>query len=329
MRTLRLAKRESALLIALADIGGVWDVVETTEALTRFADAAVGEALAFLLRQNALSGRLALDLDAPDLQAGCGLVVLALGKLGARELNYSSDIDLIVLYDQAAAAIPDGVEPAPLLVRITKALARLLQERTSDGYVLRVDLRLRPDPASTPVSPLDGQRLRLLRDGRTELGARSADQGSSRGGRSRARTAIPRRSRSLHLAQVFRLCRDRRHPRDEAADPRGAWTRARGRAWTRRQARARRHSRGRVLRPNAAAHLRRPAAKDARLAHARHAQRARRREVGDGGGGEGADRGLSLPAHDRAPAADGRRRTDPAPAVRARRAFPLRPVLRL
>ena len=152
MRALRLAKRESALLIALADIGGVWDVVETTEALTRFADAAVGAALAFLLRQNALSGRLALDPDATDLQAGCGLVVLALGKLGGRELNYSSDIDLIVLYDAAAAAIPEGVEPAPLLVRITKALARLLQERTSDGYVLRVDLRLRPDPASTPVA---------------------------------------------------------------------------------------------------------------------------------------------------------------------------------
>ena len=152
MRALRLAKRESALLIALADIGGVWDVVEATEALTRFADAAVAAALAFLLRQNALGGRLSLDPDAPDLQAGCGLVVLALGKLGARELNYSSDIDLIVLYDAAAAAIPEGVEPAPLLVRITKALARLLQERTSDGYVLRVDLRLRPDPASTPVA---------------------------------------------------------------------------------------------------------------------------------------------------------------------------------
>ena len=152
MRALRLAKRELALLIALADIGGVWDVVETTEALTRFADAAVGAALAFLLRQNALSGRLALDPDATDLQAGCGLVVLALGKLGARELNYSSDIDIIVLYDPAAAAIPEGVEPAPLLVRITKALARLLQERTPDGYVLRVDLRLRPDPASTPVA---------------------------------------------------------------------------------------------------------------------------------------------------------------------------------
>ena len=152
MRLLRLAKREAALLIALADIGGVWDVIAATEALTRFADAALGAALAFLLRQNARAGRLALDPDAPDPQTGGGMVVLALGKHGARELNYSSDIDLIVLYDAAAAAIPAGTEPGPLFVRIAKALARILQERTSDGYVLRVDLRLRPDPASTPIA---------------------------------------------------------------------------------------------------------------------------------------------------------------------------------
>ena len=152
MRFLRQAKREAALLVALADIGGVWDVVATTEALTRFADAAVGTALSFLLRRNALAGRLALDPDVPDPQAHCGMVVLALGKHGARELNYSSDIDLIVLYDASAAAVPQGAEPGPLFVRITKALARILQERTGDGYVLRVDLRLRPDPASTPVA---------------------------------------------------------------------------------------------------------------------------------------------------------------------------------
>ena len=152
MRALRRAKRESALLIALTDIGGVWDVVAATEALTRFADAAVGAVLAFLLRRHARAGLLALDPDAPDPQKGSGVVVLALGKHGARELNYSSDVDLIVLYDQAAASIPAGTEPGPLFVRMTKALARLLQERTSDGYVLRVDLRLRPDPASTPVA---------------------------------------------------------------------------------------------------------------------------------------------------------------------------------
>jgi glutamate-ammonia-ligase adenylyltransferase len=100
----------------------------------------------------ARAGRLALDPEAVDPAQGCGLVVLALGKLGAHELNYSSDVDLIVLYDASAASIPENAAPAPLFVRITKGLARLLQERTSDGYVLRVDLRLRPDPASTPVA---------------------------------------------------------------------------------------------------------------------------------------------------------------------------------
>ncbi|HEY1865129.1 MAG TPA: bifunctional [glutamine synthetase] adenylyltransferase/[glutamine synthetase]-adenylyl-L-tyrosine phosphorylase [Roseiarcus sp.] len=152
MSALRRAKRESALLIALADIGGVWDVVAATETLTRFADAAVGAAVNFLMRKHARAGLLALDPDAPDLENGSGLVVLALGKHGARELNYSSDVDLIVLYDPAARSIPNGTEPGPMFARLTRALARLLQERTSDGYVLRVDLRLRPDPASTPVA---------------------------------------------------------------------------------------------------------------------------------------------------------------------------------
>src|SRR6516165_8700017 len=152
MRALRRAKRESALLVALADIGGVWDVVAATEALTRFADAAVRAAVAFLLRAHARAGLLALDPEAPDPEDGSGVVVLALGKHGARELNYSSDVDLIVLYDPAAAAIPAGTEPGPLFARLTRGLVRLLQERTSDGYVLRVDLRLRPDPSSTPVA---------------------------------------------------------------------------------------------------------------------------------------------------------------------------------
>ena len=152
MAALRRAKREAALLIALADIGGIWDVVAATEALTRFADAAVRAALAFLLRKHARVGLLALDAEAADIENGCGLVVLALGKHGARELNYSSDIDLIVLYDSAASSIVPGTEPGPMFARLTRALARLLQERTGEGYVLRVDLRLRPDPASTPVA---------------------------------------------------------------------------------------------------------------------------------------------------------------------------------
>ncbi len=149
---LRRAKREASLLIALADLGGVWDVVATTEALTRFADAALRAALRFLLRREARAERLKLDADATDIEVGCGFVVLALGKHGARELNYSSDIDLIALFDGQSSAIPADTAPAPLFVRLVQALTRLLQERTPDGYVFRVDLRLRPDPAATPVA---------------------------------------------------------------------------------------------------------------------------------------------------------------------------------
>ncbi len=151
-RALRRAKHEAALLIALADLGAVWDVVATTEALTRFADAALGAGVRFLLRREARAGRLALDADAADIAAGCGFVVLALGKHGARELNYSSDVDLIALFDAQSPAIPTDVEPTPLFVRLVQALTRLLNERTPDGYVFRVDLRLRPDPSSMPVA---------------------------------------------------------------------------------------------------------------------------------------------------------------------------------
>jgi glutamate-ammonia-ligase adenylyltransferase len=75
-----------------------------------------------------------------------------MGKMGAFELNYSSDIDLIVLYDPAAPALPKDAEPSTLFVRVTQRLVKLLQERTADGYVFRTDLRLRPDPASTAIA---------------------------------------------------------------------------------------------------------------------------------------------------------------------------------
>lgn len=152
MLALRRAKDACALLVALADLGGVWDLDEATGALSDFADAAIACALRHLLRQGAHDGRLALDARSGDLEAGCGLTVLALGKLGGRELNYSSDVDLMVLFNPAAAAIPDGAEPGQLFVRLAQGLVRLLQSRTADGYVLRVDLRLRPDPGSTPVA---------------------------------------------------------------------------------------------------------------------------------------------------------------------------------
>jgi [glutamine synthetase] adenylyltransferase / [glutamine synthetase]-adenylyl-L-tyrosine phosphorylase len=148
-RALRLAKRETHLAVALADLSVRFDVVETTEALTRFADAAVRAALRFLLLDAAGEGKLRLG---DEVERGCGFVVLALGKHGACELNYSSDIDLVVFYDPDSAAIPEGVAPGPLFVRLAQRLARLLEQRTEDGYVLRVDLRLRPDPGATPIA---------------------------------------------------------------------------------------------------------------------------------------------------------------------------------
>ena len=75
-----------------------------------------------------------------------------MGKMGAYELNYSSDIDLIVFYDASAPAVPQDAAAAALFVRITQRLVKLLQERNADGYVFRTDLRLRPDPASTGIA---------------------------------------------------------------------------------------------------------------------------------------------------------------------------------
>ena len=151
MRHLRRMKAEAALLIALADIGGVWPVMRATHALTELADAAVDAATRFVLTDAARAGRLVLA-DPAEPQRGSGYIVLAMGKMGAFELNYSSDIDLIVFYDKDAASLPEDVEPGPLFVRLTQRLVKLMQERTADGYVFRTDLRLRPDPASTAIA---------------------------------------------------------------------------------------------------------------------------------------------------------------------------------
>ena len=151
MGLLRRMKSEAALLIALADIGGVWDVMHVVRSLTGVADTAVATAVDYLLAAAARAGRRA-PLDRARPAAGSGYVVLAMGKMGAYELNYSSDIDLIIFYDPAAPALPPDSEPGLLSIRLTRDLVRLLQQRTPDGYVFRVDVRLRPDPASTQIA---------------------------------------------------------------------------------------------------------------------------------------------------------------------------------
>src|SRR4051794_31811146 len=167
MQLLRRMKAEAALLIALCDIGGGWPVMRVTAALTDLAVASLQAALRFLLRQEVARGRMTpADPDRPE--DGCGLIVLAMGKMGAGELNYSSDIDLIVFFDPAATSLVADIEPAPFFVRVTQALARMLQQRSGDGYVFRVDLRLRPDPASTQVAmSIDAALHYYEREGRT------------------------------------------------------------------------------------------------------------------------------------------------------------------
>src|SRR5437879_5935097 len=167
MRLLRRMKSEAALLIALCDIGGVWPVMRVTAALTDLAVTSVQTALGFLCGQDITRGRCnAANPDRPE--EGSGLIVLAMGKMGAGELNYSSDIDLIVFFDPAATSLVADIEPQPFFVRVTQGMARLLQQRSGDGYVFRVDLRLRPDPASTQVAISTEAALHYYeREGRT------------------------------------------------------------------------------------------------------------------------------------------------------------------
>ena len=147
---LRRLKGELHLLTALADLGGVWGLDAVTGALSRFADAAVEAALA--VAADAERGRGKLAAATGEGGPVPGLFVLALGKHGACELNYSSDIDLCVFHEPSALPVAGGAEPGRTALRIVQAAMRLLSERTGEGYVFRTDLRLRPDPASTPVA---------------------------------------------------------------------------------------------------------------------------------------------------------------------------------
>jgi [glutamine synthetase] adenylyltransferase / [glutamine synthetase]-adenylyl-L-tyrosine phosphorylase len=151
MRRLRIARRRVALVGALAELAGVWSLEQQTAALSRFAEAALGAALRHLLREAARKGLITLTaVEQPEQDSG--LIVLGIGKLGGYELNYSSDIDLIVLYDPASARVGARAGAQSFFVRLTRDLVRILEAYTGDGYSFRTDLRLRPDPASTPLA---------------------------------------------------------------------------------------------------------------------------------------------------------------------------------
>ncbi|AEG49213.1 (Glutamate--ammonia-ligase) adenylyltransferase [Sphingobium chlorophenolicum L-1] len=139
-RSLRRRRGAVALVTAAADLAGAWGLDRVTRTLSDFADQALEEALAAAMAERY-----------PDAE-NRGFVVLALGKHGSRELNYSSDIDPILLYDPRTLPHGEREDPADAAVRIGRRVSELLNARDGDGYVFRVDLRLRPSPEATPIA---------------------------------------------------------------------------------------------------------------------------------------------------------------------------------
>jgi glutamate-ammonia-ligase adenylyltransferase len=151
MTHLRRAKRRAAFLIALGDLSGLFDGAEATNWLTALAELCVAAAIDHLLLAAHHGGKLTLkDVSRPSEKSG--LIVLGMGKLGGRELNYSSDIDVVVFYEPEAGILNDPLEGTETFARILRRFIRILQDRTGDGYVFRTDLRLRPDPGSTTLA---------------------------------------------------------------------------------------------------------------------------------------------------------------------------------
>ena len=139
---MRRDKRRMAALVALLDLGGIWSLEQVTGALSDFADRAVAAAIKAETEPLILRGKLPMDH---------GLTVIGMGKLGAGELNYSSDIDLICLMGDDGLDADEAVERRAVLIRAVRAAMKRLSDVTSDGYVFRTDLRLRPDASVTPV----------------------------------------------------------------------------------------------------------------------------------------------------------------------------------
>ncbi len=147
---LRRGKRRIALMTALCDLAGAWPLEKVTGVLSDFADAACDAALRAAVLQQIRRGKLP-GMSEEDTETAAGMVVLAMGKMGAGELNYSSDIDLICLFDETRFDGTEYQEARAAFARATRAMSATLSEITANGYVFRTDLRLRPDPSVTPV----------------------------------------------------------------------------------------------------------------------------------------------------------------------------------
>lgn len=157
MSILRKGKSKIALLTGYNDVGGIWGLDNITFALSHFADLCLDISLSWLIHGRMVRGDLPWPKGEPvppseNLSHNSGFTILALGKLGGNELNYSSDIDIIPLFDEQKVIYTGNKCAGDCFVKITRELIKMLQERTADGYVFRVDLRLRPDPGATPIA---------------------------------------------------------------------------------------------------------------------------------------------------------------------------------
>lgn len=146
----RRIKHKTALLCALCDLSGVWPLERVTGTLTELADRTLDMGLKHLIAKEIERKKLP-GMGPDDVHDAGGMCVLAMGKMGAHELNYSSDIDLICLFDETRFSPDTYMDARSSFVRVTRNLMALMSEVTADGYVFRTDLRLRPDASVTPV----------------------------------------------------------------------------------------------------------------------------------------------------------------------------------
>jgi len=149
MRALRRLRRREMVRIAWRDIGGCAGFEETVAETSAFAEAALSAAL------QRLEGWQREQLGEPAGESGApqGLVVIALGKLGAAELNFSSDIDLMFAFAESGRT-RGGTRPVAneeFFTRLGRRLIRVLERATDEGFVFRVDMRLRPFGPSGPL----------------------------------------------------------------------------------------------------------------------------------------------------------------------------------
>ncbi len=158
--SLALFRRQQILRILLRDVLGLGSLSETTEELSNLADAILHISYKRIRADLVARHGTPRHVDEDGEVRECGMSVIALGKLGGRELNYSSDIDLMFVY--AANGETDGEQPISnkeFYKKVANQYTELLSTYTAEGLCYRMDLRLRPDGSLGEVCiSLDGAK---------------------------------------------------------------------------------------------------------------------------------------------------------------------------